>query len=121
GGGHALHEAAAGYSRSEGVERHHRPPPAGLTDWISYIPPSPFSIVKSTRVPGFSVRRSTAGATAKSIVIPGQPSAGIGPWVRLILCPDASTELTVPVPCACPCPACAICISGEAAAVRCRP
>ena len=26
-----------------------------------------------------SVRRSTAGATAKSIVIPGQPSAGIGP------------------------------------------
>src|SRR4051794_16625341 len=50
---------------------------------------------KSTRVPGFSVRRSTAGATAKSIVIPGQPSAGMGPWVRLILCADASTELTV--------------------------
>src|SRR5947209_18798689 len=65
-----------------------------------------------------SVRRSTAGATAKSIVIPGQPSAGMGPWVRLVLCPDASTALTVPVPCAWPCPACAIRISAEAAAVR---
>jgi len=53
--------------------------------------------VKATVSPGLMPERSTDGAVPKSIVMAGQPSAGIGPWVRLIVCLPASTALTLPV------------------------
>src|SRR5712691_3377803 len=56
GSGYPLNEAAAAY-RAYGcviVVGHRRPPPAGVIDWITYIPPSPCSTVKLTRVPGFT-------------------------------------------------------------------
>ena len=80
GSGYPLNEAAAAY-RAYGcviVVGHRRPPPAGVIDWITYIPPSPCSTVKLTRVPGFTACKSTEGATAKSIVIAGKPIAGMG-------------------------------------------
>src|SRR5579875_3685313 len=66
------------------------------------LPPLPCTRVKLTRIPGFRLARFTSGPTGKSIVIAGQPSALMEPWLRLTVCRAWSTSLTVPAACTAP-------------------
>src|SRR4051794_7215661 len=71
----------------------------GLTSVTVYSPCAPGfgTSVNSTWSPGFTFKRLTFGATAKSIVIAGHLIAGIGPWLRFTVCLAVSTFFTVPV------------------------